>query len=190
MRESISTTWVFGLVITFTLIFSGFLVIALTYAKAYKIKNEMTSIIEKYEGLTYTSENKDGSKGLGSIAIINNYLHNNGYNTMGSCGTDEDIDRYTIYGVYDINATDPKKSIEIVKDSSKNYYYCVTRTKGSNLNTIFLVRVFFNFNLPVFGHIRKYNISGQTNEINHAFAPDENGKVVQVYTATSSKGFK
>ena len=52
MRESVGSTWLFGIVLAFTLIFSGFLVLALSYSKAYKLKNEVTSMIEKYEGLT------------------------------------------------------------------------------------------------------------------------------------------
>ena len=54
MRESIGSSWIFLIVISFTLIFAGFLVMALSYSKTYKIKNELTSIIEKYEGLTET----------------------------------------------------------------------------------------------------------------------------------------
>ena len=39
MRESIGSSWIFLIVISFTLIFAGFLVMALSYSKTYKIKN-------------------------------------------------------------------------------------------------------------------------------------------------------
>ena len=77
MRESIGTTWVLQLVILFILLFVGFLTLSLNYSKSYKVKNELLSVIEKYEGLT-----------TDSVKIINNYLSKNGYKTMGKCGDD------------------------------------------------------------------------------------------------------
>ena len=46
MRESVGSTWTFGLVITFIFLFSSFLVLTINYTKAYKVKNETISIIE------------------------------------------------------------------------------------------------------------------------------------------------
>ena len=66
MRESIGATWILQLVIIFMLIFVAFLALSVNYTKAYKIKNEVVTIIEKYEGVS--------SKKEGSIEIINNYL--------------------------------------------------------------------------------------------------------------------
>ena len=79
MRESVGSTWTFGLVITFIFLFSSFLVLTINYTKAYKVKNEVISIIEKYEG--YTNEN--------SVEIINNYLNASGYKEMGKCPISE-----------------------------------------------------------------------------------------------------
>ena len=79
MRESVGSTWIFLIAITFTIIFAGFLVMALSYSRTYKEKNELTSIIEKYEGLTTKTihhKNIDGS-----INVMNTYLRNNNYNT-------------------------------------------------------------------------------------------------------------
>ena len=66
MRQAIGSTWILQLVIVFILIFVAFLALSINYTKAYKIKNELLSIIEKYEGVN-SGEN-------GSISIINNYL--------------------------------------------------------------------------------------------------------------------
>ena len=51
MREVSGSTWVFQLMIIFILIFACFLCLVINYSKAYRVKNEVLSIIEKYEGM-------------------------------------------------------------------------------------------------------------------------------------------
>ncbi|MBQ6841546.1 MAG: hypothetical protein IJO63_05480 [Bacilli bacterium] len=157
MRDAIGSTWVFALVIVFTLIFSGFLVLALSYSRAYKVKNEMTSIIERYEGIT----TNDNLNGLGSIGIINQYLQNSKYKAQGKCE----------YGDYATNDLDPTK-IELVTQSNahKNFYYCIkVNHNAKQCSTRFTITVFYNFNLPILGQLGKYQISGQTNEVHDAY---------------------
>ena len=155
MRESIGSTWIFTLVITFTLIFAGFLVLALSYSKAYKIKNEMTSMIEKYEGLT-----KDNKKEWGSVHIINSYLSNAAYTAMGKCEVGD-------YATDDLTANGGTNLIKVTSSNvKKDYYYCLKYIKdGSFYN----VTVFYDFNLPIFGLLHKYSISGQTNELAYCY---------------------
>lgn len=157
MRDAVGSTWIFSLVISFTLIFAGFLVLALSYSKAYKIKNEMTSMIEKYEGLT----NNDILNGKGSIQIINQYLYNSGYKSKGPC----EIGDY---------ATDDLSSPTLVQVTSgtykEDYFYCVsTSTNSESCTTLFKIKVFYDFNLPILGQLKKYSISGQTNEVYGAY---------------------
>lgn len=161
MRESVGTAWIYGLVLTFTLIFSGFLVLALSYSKAYKLKNEVTSMIEKYEGLTTTGAYNNG----GSIKIINQYLQNSGYSTMGSCLEND-------WGVSDLESYNAlERAVQ-----GKKYYYCVSYHTNEKCRTIFRVTLFYNFNLPVLGQMRKYMVSGQTNEVFGAYF---NGSQIQ-----------
>ena len=49
MREAIGGTWLTQLIIIFMLIFVAFLALSLNYTKAFKVKNEILSIIEKRE---------------------------------------------------------------------------------------------------------------------------------------------
>ena len=63
MRETIGTTWTFQLIIIFILIFACFLSLVISYSRAYAIKNEALSVIEKYEGVSTESGQ-----------ILNNYL--------------------------------------------------------------------------------------------------------------------
>lgn len=153
MRESVGSTWLFGIVLAFTLIFSGFLVLALSYSKAYKLKNEVTSMIEKYEGLTKTDTHSNG----GSIKIINQYLQNTGYKTKGHCENGA-------YGSEDLNSYNL-----VPAQSGKTYYYCISYKTDIDCDTIFNVTLFYNFNLPILGGLNKYNVSGQTTSINNAY---------------------
>ena len=74
MREAIGTQTVFKTILIFTFLFSGFIAVAITYNKAYKIKNEVINILEKYEGVNSQS-----------LTIINNYLDNSGYLSKNTC---------------------------------------------------------------------------------------------------------
>lgn len=156
MREAIGSTWIFSLVITFTLIFAGFLVLALSYSKAYKIKNEMTSMIEKYEGVT--TLNTDYNEG--SLNIMNQYILNSGYNAKGKCPIgSHGVDNLQDNTIVEINDT----------NASQKYYYCISYdTDIVTCSTLFKITVFYDFNLPVLGQLGKFSISGQTNEIYNA----------------------
>jgi hypothetical protein len=146
VRESFGGTWITGLVISFMLIFVAFLALSLNYTKAFQLKNEMLTIIEKYEGVNDTSLN-----------IINNYLKNNGYSITGKCSKDS-------YGVTSLDSTTAEK----VTSDSKVYSYCVTKelaTNGNFKTAHYTVNIYFYFNLPIIGDIFKFNISGTTNNI-------------------------
>ncbi|MBR4231519.1 MAG: hypothetical protein IKR74_05145 [Bacilli bacterium] len=161
MRDAVGGAWVYGMVMVFTLLFSAFLALALTYARAYRLKNEMTAIIEKYQGITID----DSLSGLGSVSIINNYLKNNGHDTKGHCPEGS-------YGVTDLDS----EALELT-NSSKKYRYCISYEKNTfkNCTYIFKIRVFYDFNLPLLGRVRKFNVNGQTNELNIAYM---NGKLL------------
>ncbi len=109
MREAIGGTWIFGIVITFIVLFSSYLAISVNYSKAFHVKNEMVSIIEKYEGFNSTSE-----------SVIANYIQSYGYGVRGSCsdrgeGIDGSDGRYK----YCISCTS-------TNDSLKKSYYTIT----------------------------------------------------------------
>ena len=163
MRDAVGSAWVYGIVMTFTLLFSAFLALALTYARAYKIKNEMTSIVEKYQGVTIN----DNLSNLGSVSIINNYLKNNNHLSKGPCPS----------GSYGTNSLDDN-NLQPVSDGSK-YYYCISYEKINRSNSctfIFRIRVFYDFNLPLLGQVKKFNVNGQTNELHIAYM---NGRLLE-----------
>lgn len=179
MREGIGSTFIFTLVITFTLIFAGFLVLAINYNRAYRLKNEVTSMIERYEGITYNL-NDDVNAG-GSIEVINKYLINNNYTATGSCPSNA-------YGI--IASTDQiKQNIEYPASNDKKYNYCLEYTQNNhNCTGIFRITLFFDFNLPVLGDLGQYKVSGQTNEMSPVYiGADASGQPLKVTNRSACK---
>ena len=150
MREAIGGTWITQLVIIFMLLFVAFLALSLNYTKAFKVKNELLSIIEKNEGVTTGDD--------GTIGIINNYLKINGYKISKTCEIDS-------YGVTDLN----NNTIELVTNNRKKYYYCIRKIASPSSNNegkvFYKVNIFFYFNLPVLGDIFTFDINGATGDI-------------------------
>ena len=58
MRESIGGAWLVGIVITFVVLFTSYLALSVNYSKAFKVKNEIISLIEENEGLTDKTQEK------------------------------------------------------------------------------------------------------------------------------------
>ena len=158
MRESIGTTWMFSIIIAFTIIFSAFLVLTLSYSKVYKMKNEITSILEKYEGLTPTS-----------AKIINDYIRNSNYRTRGHC-QDESLKSTMSSYSYGLDNLD-YNTLEKANDD-ETYYYCLNYRHTHSGKIVYKVTLFYDFNLPILGKIFKYSIIGETYGIKNTKLPN------------------
>jgi hypothetical protein len=149
MREAIGGTWLTQLVIVFMFVFVAFLALSMNYSKAFKVKNETLSFVEKNEGITSDA-----------IEFINNYLSYSGYGTTGYCDN----------GSYGIKSLD-NSTKELVSDSNSKtkYYYCISKVKSPTTNfkyrSYYKVKLFFKFNLPVVGDIFTFNVDGQTKDV-------------------------
>ena len=141
MREAIGTQTVFKTILIFTFLFAGFIAVAITYNKAYKLKNETINILEKYEGVNTQSLN-----------IINNYLDSSGYVSKNKCDADE-------YGVIDLN-----DSVYELAKSNKTYYYCL-KSEVKNNQIFYKIKLFSRFNLPFVGDLFYFRITGETKGI-------------------------
>lgn len=137
MRESIGTAWIYGLVLTFILLFSGFLTLIINYSAVFTYKNDVIDILEKYEGYTTTSR-----------GIIDAYLLNSGYKTTGTCSSE-------YYGVTSLDGSSGDLG-------ASKAYYCIKENNGK-VDII----LFYKFNLPIIGDLMKFNIDGQTNKITY-----------------------
>ncbi|MFR5856374.1 MAG: hypothetical protein ACLUFU_01015 [Bacilli bacterium] len=141
MREVSGSTWVFQMMILFILIFACFLALILNYNKAYRVKNNMISIIETSEGITEKS-----------LGLINNVLRGEGYNNTGYCPVNDG----NWYG-----ATDLTGNYEEAKDKTR-YLFCFKRFKTSENDVYYEIKVFYEFTLPFLGPIGIFPISGRT----------------------------
>lgn len=153
MRETVGATWIYQLVIVFILIFVAFLALTMNYTKAFKVKNDVLSIVEKYEGFSKKS-----------ISIINNYLLSNGYKTTNDCYSNE-------MGSQDLTSDVLKKAT-----SGQKYYYCVskipTATETRANRAKYKIRIFFRFDLPVIGHLYTFEVDGTTIDITNSIDGD------------------
>ncbi len=172
MKESIGTIWITTLVITFMLIFVGYLTFMISYSDTVRTKNDILSIIEKRNGITsqqpnaraYKSPvdnvNRSLSVDFGTLQTINLYLKGRSYNNKGRCPTGEHINNTNIvwYGVdnlefggsYSVDYEEVKE-----ENAGKSYYYCFTREMvDANISNksraaFYRIKVFYKFDLPI-----------------------------------------
>ncbi len=143
MRHSIGGMWLLQLMVLFIFLFAAYIILTLNYSKTIKIKNEVVSMIEKYEGLNDAS-----------LELVNNYLTTAGYSTLGVCSTKE---QSGIYGANDLFSTSLEEAVP-----GEKYYYCVKKYRGTNLTNYYQVALFYKFNLPVIGETSHFNVKGTT----------------------------
>ena len=183
MRQSIGNIWITGLVITFMLIFVGYLTFMLSFSDTEKTKNDILSIIEKRNGITNIAPKSligkanvgegGGSREMlidfGTLQTINLYLKGRQYKQKGICSNHPGE---TWYGVssLDLDKNNYGVKIEEVKDkSTKSYYYCFSkklvddgRTGSRKTRTSYYrILVFYYFDLPIIP-VLKMPVEGRT----------------------------
>ena len=153
MKSSIGNVWITGLVITFMLIFCGYLAVTISYSSTIKEKNYILSIIEKKNGITKidgvatTSSLRKDTKvynGFGSLETINLFLRGSAYKQKWYCnqgkgdasGKDPgmSVKWYGVKNLYSkdaaVTASGSKAQVnvqyEAVKKTEK-YYYCFAK---------------------------------------------------------------
>lgn len=148
MREAIGGTWITQLVIVFMFVFAAFLALSINYSKAFRVKNETLSFVEKNEGINEKS-----------VWFINNYLKNSGYTMKGTCEE----------GMYGINIDSTTKFLINNSNKKTKYNYCIGKVASKTTNfkyrAYYKVKLFFKFNLPVMGDIFTFDVDGQTKDI-------------------------
>lgn len=150
MRESFGSMWIIGLVLIFTLLFSSFLAVSISYSKSFKVKNEVLSFLEKQEGLTDNA-----------VKLINDYLRNSGYKQKGIC-------EEGWIGIREINSGSSRE-VKEVADGKTKYYYCVKKENISDgahpFRAYYKVKLFYKFELPVVGDMFNFQVDGETTDI-------------------------
>lgn len=158
MRNSIAGTWFFGLVIVFFVIFIAFFAVTINYHNAVTNKSKVLSAIEQANGF-----NDDARASIAKIL--------SGYRAKGFC---LDKPNHMIYGV-NLEGDKPTAGRFVGEAPEGEYSYCIyydqsrIARKDSALDSddyaYISVDVFLNFNLPVFGDIVDFRISGTTTRL-------------------------
>ena len=162
MRQTIGGTWVFALVIIFTMIFASYIALTINYSRSFRVKNEVLSIIEKSQG--FTNE---------GVSLINNYLSQSGYKTLGKCRKQTG---QVVYGVKSISGMASSATVEKAQDDVY-YFYCFSKVSSYHsyykTRAYYRVTLFFHFDLPLLGDISTFEVDGQTSEIDATYDTKE-----------------
>ena len=180
MKASISSIWLVGLVVTFIMIFSAYIIITVDYSATFKMKNEVLTIIEKNKGLTVKSGNQKTSvvkpsekvmMDVGSLRTINAFLAAHNYNAKGPCAKDDNNHKW--YGIKSLKYD--TASIGALVDTNatpdKLFYYCVARfdtgrsSREVHKSVYYQVQLFYKFEIPVLRELLPVRVDGTTDEI-------------------------
>jgi len=137
MKEAIGNSFLVSLSIVFLFLIMLMLVSALSYSKAYKAKNKIVSIIEKYDGFTEEAETE-----------INTDLFKMGYRTSlrnRSCGE--------------------KENMALLHDTDNGTYnYCVYEVSSSR-GKYYHVITYMHFDLPVLEEYLTIEVNGDSRTV-------------------------
>jgi len=136
MRESTGAMMLFGICLTFIIMMTAYLAISVNYAKAFRVKSHLVSMIEEHEGYSPTIDED-----------VVNYLENQGYTARGYCeenlpsrGYDESWEFQTCLD-------------KTMSDTSKF---------GPTKRARYKVMTFFKFDIPVVGSMLTFQVAGES----------------------------
>lgn len=140
MRESFGGTFMINLVLVFIVIYISFMAVAINYAKAFRVKNNVINILEQYQYSGGTSEV--------AVTKLKDYLPRVPYNMAGN----ESIKRHCN------NQTDGRPYF--VENG-----VCLVNMSGSNNPKYFKVITYISIDFPFFDIHMTIPISGETKSI-------------------------
>ena len=149
MREAIGGTWLFGVVIFFIILFSGYLAMSVNYSKAFQVKNEIVSIIERRQGMNDKAQED-----------IDNYLKSVGYGVFTSCK--RICDRYANDAGFQGCVTIDPKYTNIRNQSETKFCVAKYNTEETHGRSYYRVTAFFRIDLPIFRQIFTFPVNGET----------------------------
>lgn len=153
MREAMGGAWLLGVVLVFIILFSGFLAISINYSRAFSVKNEIISYIERNEGFTTSSNSTYNCTDKSTQCQIQKYL------------------KETSYWISDNKSITCPKAFGTGSNTqyAKAGGYCVKKVCTRNVNggnsTYYTVATFVRIELPVIWSAFNVPITGQTMSI-------------------------
>ena len=188
MREAIGATWIFGIVIVFIVVFTGYLAFSVNYAKAFAMKDSIIDIIEKHNGpggITGEDHTSESAPGL-VLNEVNEKMQVINYYAKGNCKTVADAMRKTMTDAaaadklykYVMGVTNSKAYTMMNKHDSyfakRKYNYCIIRQDQDALDdhsigfSNYYVATFFSININMINIIKvdfNFFVTGQTKNI-------------------------
>ena len=176
MKEAVGSALLLNIVLVFVGIISMLLVGSIGYSKAYKVKNRIVSIIEKYDGDCF-EDNSNPNSYVACYQEIEEELKNMGYssNISASCPditVDDELKIEKVERVYPQNF-------------STGHRYCVYKytlcdelsptapnfkcSSDSNETHYYKVFTFMHFDIPVIGSFLEFQVSGETRQFYDTF---------------------
>ena len=137
MKEAIGNAFLTGLAILFLSLIMGLLVSSLSYSKAYKAKNKIVSIIEKYNGFSEEAEEE-----------VNKDLYNIGYRSNRLDKKCKTMENGTL--LHDAGAGRYDYCVYQVPTSRGAYYHIIT---------------YMHFDIPIIGEYMNFGVEGDSRTI-------------------------
>ena len=162
MKGAIGNAFILNLVITFMLIFFSLLIGSMAYSKAYKTKDYLINMIDKYQTAGKTEFADDTTKdGQDWDNEVNEYLGRIGYiisDKKNSCPKKND-------------STNMYDGYYNVKNTNYGYDYCIyvkydvlawEHNPVMTWKYNYMVLVYMKFDIPILGEFIKIPITGET----------------------------
>jgi len=168
MKEAIGGTWLYGLAITLIALFTTFVSVTTNYARTYKIKDHIISIIEANDGVTEDTLNE-----------ISDYLASTGYASTGECPKEPDGSK-TKWHPFMYGETSPSGyGGEVNYCIIKHVVTCRVKSETDETNSFlrgqqsynsfprayYGVTTFFRLDWPILRQFIKVNLTGETSII-------------------------
>ena len=137
MKESIANAFILGLVLTFVGLIIMFFATSLSYTKAFKVKNRIVSIVEKYGGYNLDAKNE-----------IEHTLDDIGYRVthQESCDTNGRFSGATALTI----------------PGNTNYHYCIYKFDSGDRGSYYGVVAYMYFEIPLTGRVLSFPVYGET----------------------------
>ena len=148
MKESIAQSFIISLILFFFGILVLLLFGSINYSKAYKAKNRIITIIEKYGSLTDDAKKE-----------ISDNLQKGGYQTV--------LERTNIgtkCQKFVKNLGCAKLVYPVAGDGTggRHHQYCVIEVNSSSIGNYYQVITFMKFNVPIIGDVLEFPVKGET----------------------------
>lgn len=144
MRDAFGGAFMIQLLLIFLTLYISFMAIALSYSKAFRVKNEIINYIEQYEG--YNDRSRE---------LIEDYLYEAAYYVE----TRTDADGYEAeFG----NVVNNPSQLSPGATYCANRGYCITEESQGNRGTYYIVETYMQIKFPFFNLDFTVPIKGET----------------------------